>query len=495
VSERLEARGEAIKLARLLGAPPAELEFVEKLPASVLREYREAATERLFAADAALFRRVAAAARILPSALIANVAQRAFGPLLCARAAGSVDTDKALDVLKRLPPEFVADATVEVDPRRVAELIAAVPEDLVVPVARILGEHSEYVTMGRFLAYVPDHAIASAIGALSDEALLRTAFVLEHKDRLDHAIGMLPDQRLPGLITHASDLQLWPEALDLMGHLSAERLGPIADAVAHQDAEVLGDLVAAVSEAGIWDSLLPVVRLMSEQSLARLVTVAPFHDRTTLAEIMTTVADSEDGLWRDLAPLVQALPPEVRATAASIAGDLTPLQLERILHDAAATPEAVAPLVSLIAAMDERAQRKVSDVVGAVGGDDPDALREVIGAAARNMLWSELAPLLRIASTDTLTAIARAASELDDVETALLIEQAAAAPRAIPQLVAVIELMPPESHERLARILERTPQQVVRPMYDALSDPSHDGLLERLPSPVRAVAEETEASS
>ncbi len=495
MSERLEARAEIIKLARLLGVPPAELEFVEKLPASALREYREAATERLFAADAAIFRRVAAAARLLPSALIANVAQRAFGPLLCARAAGSVDTDKALDVLKRLPPEFVADATVEVDPRRVAELIAAVPQDLVVPVAQILGEHGEYVTMGRFLAYVPDHAIDSAIGALSDEALLRTAFVLEHKDRLDHAIGMLPDRRLPGLITHASKFGLWPEALDLMGHLSAERLGPIAETVAHQDAETLGDLVAAVSDAGIWDSLLPVVRLMSEQSLARLVTVAAFHDQTTLGEIITAVADSEDGLWRDLAPLLEALPPHVRATAAAIAGQLRPLQLERILRDAAATPEAVAPLVSLIAAMDERAQRKVSDVVGTLGAEDSDALREVIGAAARDMLWSELGPLLEIASSDTLLAVARAASELDDAETALLIEQAAAAPEAIPQLVAVIELMPPESHERLRQILERTPQEVVRPLYDALRAPSAEGLLERLPSPVRAAAEGTEARS
>src|SRR5207248_1022865 len=148
MSERLDNRAEVAKLARLVAVDPAELDFLEGLPSRALREYREEATERLFEADAAMFRRVGAAAKLIPSGLIASIAQRAFGPLLCARAAGAVETSKALDVLRRLPPEFVAEATIEVDPRRVVDLIAAVPRETVVPVARILGERREYVTMG-----------------------------------------------------------------------------------------------------------------------------------------------------------------------------------------------------------------------------------------------------------------------------------------------------------------------------------------------------------
>jgi len=81
--------------------------------------------------------------------------------------------------------------TIQLDPRRVAAIISRVPEELVVPVAAELGKRAEHVTMGRFLAYVPDHAVVAAMTALSDEAMLRTAFVLEHKDRLDHALGLL----------------------------------------------------------------------------------------------------------------------------------------------------------------------------------------------------------------------------------------------------------------------------------------------------------------
>ena len=106
------------------------------------------------------------------------------------------------------------------------------PAEVVVPVAEELGARREHVTMGRFLAFVPDRGVAAAIGALDDETMLRTAFVLEHKDRLDHAIGLLPPERLPGIIDTAARLELWSEALDLLAHVSDERLGPIAGVVA-----------------------------------------------------------------------------------------------------------------------------------------------------------------------------------------------------------------------------------------------------------------------
>jgi hypothetical protein len=107
MSERLENRAEIVKLARLVAVDPAELGFLEALPSRALREYREDATEQLFEADAAMFRRIGAAAKLIPSGLIASIAERAFAPLLCVRATGAVETSKELDVLRRLPPEFV----------------------------------------------------------------------------------------------------------------------------------------------------------------------------------------------------------------------------------------------------------------------------------------------------------------------------------------------------------------------------------------------------
>lgn len=311
MNQRLETSAEVLKLARLIDVEPADLAFLESVPPDELRELREGVTDRIFDAGARSLKRVAAGAKLLPSPLVATIAVKSFGALLCARAAGAVDPAKAIDVAKRLPSDFLADVTIQLDPRRVAAIISRVPVGLVVPVAAELGEREEHVTMGRFLAYVPDEAVVAAMAALSDEALLRTAFVLEHKERLDHALGLLPPERLPGIIANASRLGLWPEALDLLEHLSDVRRGPVADVVADQDPEVIEGLVAAVSGAGIWENLLPVVRVMSEEHCLRLAAHPAFHREAVLREVLAAAAGG--GLWVDLVPLLRALPDPVLA--------------------------------------------------------------------------------------------------------------------------------------------------------------------------------------
>jgi hypothetical protein len=357
MSERLEVRAELLKLSRLLGVGEGELDYLDGIPSAQLRQFRESATERLFDDGAKMLGRVGAASRLVPSGITATIAQKAFGPLLCARAAGTVDASKAVDVARRLPADFLADVVIDLDPRRVVDIIAQVPAELVEPVARELGDRREHVTMGRFLAFVPDHLIATAMGALGDETMLHTAFVLEHKDRLDHAVGLLPPERLPGVIQTAGRLGLWPEVLDLLDQLTEERLGPIADLVANQDEALVADLVNAVSEQGIWDALLPVVRQMSDAGRAQIVTVSVFHDPRILREIVEAAASQ--GLWLDLVPLIDAVPDDVRRTVAEIAGDLAPELLDSMIVEAVGAPETFETLLGLVAEMPTESQARV----------------------------------------------------------------------------------------------------------------------------------------
>lgn len=363
MSETLEVRAELLKLSRLLGLGEGELDYLEGIPSAELRLLRESATERLFDDGAKMLGRVGAAAKLVPAGITATIAQKAFGPLLCARSAGMVDPGKAVDVAKRLPADFLADVVIDLDPRRVVDIIARVPAELVEPVARELGQRGEHVTMGRFLAFVPDHLIATAMGALDDEAMLRTAFVLEHKDRLDHAVGLLPPERLPGILKSAAGLGLWPEVLDLLDQLTEERLGPIADLVATQDAALVADLVQSVSEQGIWDSLLPVVRQMSDAGRAQIVTVPVFHDPRILQEIVEAAA--AQGLWLDLVPLVNAVPDDVRRTVAAIAGDLDPVLLNNVLGEAVEAPETFETLLGLVNEMPATGQATVVGLINA----------------------------------------------------------------------------------------------------------------------------------
>jgi hypothetical protein len=390
MSQRLETSAEILKLARLVEQDPDQLGFLDSVSPAELRALREGVTNTIFDAGAQSLKRVAAGAKLLPSPLVAAIALKSFGALLCARAAGAVDPGKAIDVAKRLPADFLVDVTIQLDPRRVAKIIGQVPQELVVPVAAELGRREEHVTMGRFLAYVPDSAVVAAMTALSDEALLRTAFVLEHKDRLDHALGLLPPERLPGIFANASQLGLWPEALDLLEHLSQARRGPIADVVAEQPVEVIEDLVSAVSAARIWENLLPVVGVMSDAHRLRLAAVPAFHEPTVLGEIIEAAAVASQ--WADLLPLIDALPDEVRSLAADRVAALDEKAVAELVA-AVSSNELWPRLLPVVRSMSEGSRTAMAAMAPF---HQDEVLREIVVAAATRGLWVDLVPLLRV---------------------------------------------------------------------------------------------------
>ncbi|WP_139981049.1 hypothetical protein [Nocardioides litoris] len=365
MTEVLQHRAERLKLARLLDVDVDRLPPLTGAPAADLAELRERLTDRLFDESTRVLGRVAAASRLVPSPIVAGVATKVFGPLLCARAAAAIDPDKAIDVGSRLPAPFLADVTVQLDPRRVAPMIAGVPESLTVPVATELARRGEHVTMGRFLAYVPDEPLRTAMGVLDDETMLRVAFVLEHKDRLDHAVGLLDPARLPGILRCAAEQDLWPEALDLLGHLSEERLGPIADQLAGLGDDVVAGLVEAACAGGLWAGLLPVVRHASPEACRRLAAAPAFTTQRALEGIVETAAT--EGLWPDLAPLLAALPARARTRAAAAAGRLDPEVLAPVVERALDDDAARAPLLDLVERMRPAARARVREAAALVG--------------------------------------------------------------------------------------------------------------------------------
>jgi hypothetical protein len=217
----LEARAEVLKLARLLNREPATLCYLDAVPAGGLRELREQITEVLFASSGKTLMRLATASKLLPAGVVAVIAERAFGPLLAARVTGLLEPHRAVDVAAKLPPEFLADVAVELDPRRASKVIAAIPAPQVRLVTRELINREEYITIGRFVGHLPDASVRAALDVIDDAALLRIAFVLEHKDRMDDLLEFLGRQRFAGLIAAAASPDLWPEALDLLSRVNA----------------------------------------------------------------------------------------------------------------------------------------------------------------------------------------------------------------------------------------------------------------------------------
>jgi hypothetical protein len=217
---RREARAEVAKLARLLGErDPEALAFVARASPDELRRYRDQVTDLLYDDGAALAQRAGDAARLLPAQVIARIATQALGPLLSARLAGQLHPRLAVQVTERVDASFLAELAAELDPRRAAEVIASVPPDLMVEVAVLMAGNGEHVAMGRFVGHLDADALAACVAALAPQDLLRIAFVLEGKERIDDVIACLDDTRAAGLPACAAEHDLEDELADLVSHL------------------------------------------------------------------------------------------------------------------------------------------------------------------------------------------------------------------------------------------------------------------------------------
>lgn len=304
MSDHLAAVAEITKLARVLGLDdPTDLDFLVDLPPAALREYRERVTDLLFDRDAKRMKAIATASAIVPVAISSKIAERAFGPILCAAVAGAVEPRRAVDIAKNLTPAFLAEAAVQLDPRRTAAILAAVPATMVTDVAHQLLSRGDHITMGRFVHVIPEPALRAAAPVMSDPDLLRIGFLLEDKTAIDRVLHIVAD-RVPGIIRAAHDQQMWAEGIDLLDNIAPHNRAWIGDITAGLGDDVLDSLITAVTELDAWPTLLPITDAMSPDSLTRFAQRPAVHDEHTLTAIIDATAAHD--LWPQALPLIDA---------------------------------------------------------------------------------------------------------------------------------------------------------------------------------------------
>jgi hypothetical protein len=224
-----ESRAETVKIARLLGLYDTKpLAYLLTVPAAELADYREALIEALYDEGRADLQRAADAARLLPARVLAKVGEAALGPLICARLAGLIDPVRAAEIAEHFSLGFLAQLAAELDPRRAAEVLRLLPAARIVSIAVEMATRGEQVAMGRFVAHLDAPTLKECIARLSDEDVVRVAFVAEgtkpHR-RIFEAAGV---QRMRNVLRAAEAAGLDDEASYLRGRLSAsqrKRLG------------------------------------------------------------------------------------------------------------------------------------------------------------------------------------------------------------------------------------------------------------------------------
>lgn len=388
MSEHLVAVAEITKLARVLGMTDVtELDFLVDLPPAAIRAYRERATDVLFDRDAKRLKGIAAASKLVPVSISAKVAERAFGPVLCAATASTVDPQRAIDIAKALPARFLAECAVQLDPRRTADIIAAVPARMVADVARELLGRGDHITMGRFVHVVPEPALRAAAPIMSDTDLLRIAFLLEDKSAIDKVLHVVSD-RVAGVIRAAAEQNMWAEGIDLLDSIAPHNRAWIGDIAAGIGGDVLDALIHAVHDLDAWATLLPITSAMSHHSLRLFAERPAVHTEDVLTAIMDTALDH--GQWPNLLPLAPHLPDQQLTFIADRVTAESDDRLAELIReaDAAGLWDAMLPLA--LAMSDQHRRRMAALPVM----QEPDLLRAIITSTAEHELWSHALPLV-----------------------------------------------------------------------------------------------------
>ncbi|MEV0686612.1 hypothetical protein AB0I35_22345 [Nocardia sp. NPDC050378] len=411
---------EIARLSATLGRPTADLEFLAALPPTALRAFRDQISDRISAREARRMQKTAAAAKLVPPTIAAKITEAAFGPVLAAAIAGSVDPARAVAIASALSPVFLADVAVTLDPRRAAEVIAEIPDRMAADVARELLSRRDYLTMGRLATSVPDDVLRVALPHAADIDLLHVGYHLEDPSAADRLLSLITD-RLPGLI-HATNAEgHWPEAIALLDTLGPTQRSHLADEVAAQHVEILDGLLTTVTAVGAWDTLLPVAAGMQTSGLKRLAARPIMQDPT----VLTTIADLAltHNLWLDLLPLANHLSDtQLRTVAERIAAEsddsLTTL-IDQAHHE-----NHWDTLIPVALALDEAARARLAALPVM---HRPDTLTAAITTTAAHNLWPEALPLLHVLPDTTHPLLAIAISDLSDDSFLAAVEAAPAA--------------------------------------------------------------------
>ena len=315
---KLGAQSEIDKLAATLELDPSALAFLVDVSPAELRSVRTSIYERLFELDRVVFERLAILACRLPAPLSARLAPR-FGPLIAARVAAELPPAYALAIIEAVAPDFFADLGEHLDPRRFRELIPRIPTGLVVGTATELVRRGRFQTISRFVDFVSDEQTRAVVDAIDDEAaILRVAFYMGSKNRMDHLFQMLSSERVERLIIRVEQErdELLPAFLSVLIHVSYSLRRRLADVVAAQHPAVLAGYVHAAHEQGLWSDVLPVVAGMSDQAKRKAVNLPLLSEH----DVQTSIIEAADAhhLWGLVLPMIALMDDSNRAAVASI---------------------------------------------------------------------------------------------------------------------------------------------------------------------------------
>lgn len=156
-----------------------------------------------------MFSRVSKLAPLVPDALVVKVAHAAVPPLVSGRLGGALGLDhkeRAVGLLRKMRPDYLADAAPYLDPRAVAVMAPEFEKtpEVLIPPAKALLERKDYATAASFLEFATPALVRAFAEGLDDlQALIEAVAFVDDDERLSFVITHVPDDRLAAIIHRA----------------------------------------------------------------------------------------------------------------------------------------------------------------------------------------------------------------------------------------------------------------------------------------------------
>lgn len=388
---QLASQAEVIKLGRLFDVDPSEVEFLVGIQPEALRLLRESITQYLYEEDQQMFRALAPIVGKVPVKLAVNIAARVH-PMLLGGIAAMLKPARMVTLATAFPRTLLADVGVYVDPRRVREVLRLLPKNVIVEVALELEARGDFATISRFIDYVSDDTLRAVEEALPDEtALLKVAFMMESKNRVDHIFRMLPRERIERLLQRIQKdpAGLLSEFLSLLVHVSYGFKRELGDIFANQDEDLINEYILEVDRRGLWTDVLPVVAAMSVTSQERVVNLPALRQDSVQRSILITA--EEQDMWGVVLPMISLMGDESREAVAEIITSLPESSL-KAATEAALLAECWPVLIDLVSRMPDEKQNEFGNVLRAIGEVDPSLRKRIVELAVEAGINREKMP-------------------------------------------------------------------------------------------------------
>ncbi|MEC7119896.1 MAG: hypothetical protein VXW65_08355 [Pseudomonadota bacterium] len=299
---RLATQAELDKLARVLDVSVEELTFMQHMPVDALRHLRLALVERLLTQNRLQLQWLVRWAVWLPVWLCVLMARYWLDAALTANIANRLPAKKVNLMAQHLPVVVLAEVAGHLEPRTARELLRLLAPERIVAIARVLLQHRDYMTMGRFVGLLSDTVISRVAAAIEHESdLLEIAFYIESTERLDHLVQVLPEARIRRallLISDPTKRAVWPKLLALMNGINYGLKRRLGDLAVRQGEGVLSALVDAAQEYQLWVDLLAVVADLSPEAQRQVANLAVLQQPMVISNIIQ--AADEGQLWTDI---------------------------------------------------------------------------------------------------------------------------------------------------------------------------------------------------